>query len=90
MAAMSEPFPSPSQPEQPKKKRWADLTDGQRKAIVLGGLAELVVTTVALRDLARRPAAQVRGAKPVWALACFVQPVGPVVYLLAGRRRGSR
>jgi hypothetical protein len=49
---------------------------------------ELALTATALVDLAKRPAAQVRGPKPLWALGCFVQPVGPVAYLTLGRRRG--
>ncbi|MGZ4688881.1 MAG: PLD nuclease N-terminal domain-containing protein [Acidimicrobiia bacterium] len=48
---------------------------------------EVVLTTAALVDLARRPSAQVRGAKPLWVLACFVQPIGPIAYLAFGRRR---
>jgi len=70
----------------PQKKRWADLSPGQRAAIVLGATAELILTTIALRDLARRPREGVRGSKPAWVLACFVQPIGPILYLLVGRR----
>ena len=57
-------------------------------AIVLGAIAELIMTTIALRDLAHRPAKGVRGRKLMWALTCFVQPVGPVLYFLLGRKRG--
>jgi hypothetical protein len=70
-----------------EKKRWEDLTDGQKAAIVVLGAAEVVFTVVALRDLARRPRAGVRGPKPLWVAGCFVQPVGPVAYLVLGRRR---
>jgi hypothetical protein len=70
--------------EKPRRKR-RDLTPVQQRAIVVAGVAEVVLTTVALRDLARRPAAQVRGPKPLWLLACVVQPVGPVAYLTVGR-----
>jgi hypothetical protein len=66
-------------------KKWRDLTPVQQRAIVVAGVAEVVLTTVALRDLARRPAAQVRGPKPLWLLACVVQPVGPIAYLTVGR-----
>ena len=52
-----------------------------------GAAVEIVLTTTALVDLARRPADQVRGSKALWALGCFVQPVGPVAYLALGRRR---
>jgi hypothetical protein len=69
-----------------RKKRWRDLTRGQRAAVVAASAVEVVLTTVALADLARRPAEQVRGSKAVWALGCFVQPVGPIAYLAFGRR----
>jgi hypothetical protein len=68
------------------KRTWSDLTGTQQKAVVVAGAVEAVLTAKALLDLARRPAAQVRGPKPLWALGCLVQPVGPVAYLLLGRR----
>jgi hypothetical protein len=68
------------------KKQWSDLTRSQQVAICVGGAAELLMTAYALRDLARRPATQVRGPKAAWVLAFFVQPVGPLAYLAAGRR----
>jgi len=54
--------------------------------MVVVGIAEAVVTTIALRDLVRRPAATVRGPKLLWFLGCFVQPIGSALYLVAGRR----
>ena len=68
------------------KKRWSDFSEGQRAAILVGTAIEMVSTTVALADLARRPRAQVRGPKPLWVLSCVVQPVGPIAYLVGGRR----
>lgn len=72
------------------KKKWAELTSGQQAAIVVAGAVEVVLTALALADLARRPRAQVRGPKLLWGAGCFVQPVGPVAYLALGRRRSSR
>lgn len=69
-----------------QKRSWSDLSRTQRRLIIAGGAVESVITTVALRDLARRPGSQVRGPKAAWALGCVVQPVGPVAYLLLGRR----
>jgi len=69
------------------KKTWSDLTDRQRRLIMVGGAAEAVITTIALRDLARRPSVQVRGPKVVWLLGFVVQPFGPLAYLWAGRRQ---
>jgi hypothetical protein len=70
-----------------QRRRWSEYSTRQRAAIVAGAAVEIVLTTTALVDLARRPAAQVRGSKALWALGCFVQPVGPVAYLALGRRR---
>ena len=72
-----------------REKRWSDLSPRTRATIVVGGIAEVVVTSVALRDLVRRPAALVRGPKWLWGPALFVQPVGSPLYLVAGRRTGS-
>ena len=69
-----------------QKKQWSELSQGQKAAVVAGITVELVLTTVALVDLARRPRAAVRGPKAIWALGCFVQPIGPLAYLAMGRR----
>lgn len=60
------------------KKRWSDLSDRQRAVLVIGSAVEVVLTTAALVDLARRSSEE--GSKALWALACFVQPVGPIAY----------
>lgn len=69
------------------KRKWSELTPPQQKALVAGAAVEVVLTAVALRDLAKRSSGQVRGSKRLWALSFVVQPFGPVVYLLRGRRR---
>lgn len=69
------------------KKKWSDLSPTQQKLVVAGGVVEAVITTVALRDLAKRPAESVRGPKPLWGLMSFVQPFGPIAYLLLGRKK---
>ena len=68
------------------KKRWSELTRTQQRLIIGGGAVELALTAIALVDLARRPADQVRGSKRLWLLGCFVQPLGPPAYLVLGRR----
>jgi hypothetical protein len=72
-----------------RKKKWSDLSPRARAAVVALGVAEVVVTSVALRDLVRRPAGLVRGPKALWAPVLFVQPVGSPLYLLAGRRTAA-
>lgn len=69
------------------KKKWADLSARQRRMVYLAATAEAVVTSAALSDLAHRPASAVRGPKAAWAVACFVQPIGPPAYFLVGRSR---
>jgi hypothetical protein len=75
---------------QRKKRSWSDFSPRQRTAIALCAITELIMTIIAFRDLARRPAAKVRGWKPLWVVTCLVQPVGPVLYLLVGRRDTAR
>jgi len=67
------------------KKRWRDLSGGQKTVLLTAASVELALTATALADLARRPASQVRGPKALWALGVFVQPVGPIAYLVWGR-----
>lgn len=62
------------------KKRWSDLSGRQRAVLVVGGAVEVALTTAALVDLSRRSSEEVKGSKALWALACFVQPVGPIAY----------
>ena len=46
-----------------------------------------MVTTIAARDLHGRTDAQVNGPRWLWRIAFFVQPFGPVGYLIFGRKR---
>lgn len=71
------------------RKQWSDLTPPAQKAIIVLGVAEAVVTAIALVDLVKRPSEAVRGPKAAWALALVVQPLGPISYLAFGRRRAS-
>jgi hypothetical protein len=72
-----------------QRTRWADLSPGARAAVVVGGIVELVMTTLALRDLRRRPPRSVRGPKLLWVAGFAVQPFGPLLYFLVGRRPTS-
>ncbi len=69
-----------------QRKRWSELSLKTRVAIIVGAVAELIMTTLALRDLRRRPSGNVRGSKPLWVLGFFVQPIGPLLYFWIGRR----
>jgi hypothetical protein len=71
---------------------WTTLSPAQR---ALGGSVaafDLGMRTWALVDLARRPAAEVRGSKTAWIAGLSVVSSGgilPAVYLLRGRRGPS-
>jgi hypothetical protein len=68
------------------KKRWSELSPAARTAVVVGGIAEVVLTAYCVRDLLRRPAHSVRGPKAMWIASFAVQPFGPLLFLAAGRR----
>lgn len=68
------------------KKQWSELSPLTRKAIVVAGALEAGLTAYAWRDLGKRSGDQVRGPKLLWRLASVVQPVGPLAYLVVGRR----
>jgi hypothetical protein len=75
-----------AQPAKRGKKTWSDLSPAARAAIIIGGVGEVIVTTLALRDLMRRPRRRVRGPKLLWAASFVVQPFGPLLYFAVGRR----
>jgi hypothetical protein len=68
---------------------WNGLSPARQRATAALAAVEVILTTVALIDLARRPSAQVRGPKAAWILAATVQPFGPIAYLTLGRRTAS-
>jgi hypothetical protein len=75
------------------KKRWSELSEQTRRWIVVGTVVEGVLKLVALVDLARRPAAGVRGSKSLWGIAIvLVNAFGavPLAYLFRGRRVAGR
>lgn len=72
------------------KKKWSDLSPVQRQMIIAAAATEGVLKIVALVDLARRPAEQVRGNKAAWAAAItLINAAGlvPLAYFVRGRRK---
>ncbi len=71
------------------RKKWADLSPGTRRLLVLGMVVEGALKVAALVDLKRRPASQVRGSKAKWAVAvALANSAGlvPISYFVWGRR----
>lgn len=57
--------------------------------VLVGASIELALTATAAVDLWRRPRADVRGPKLLWAVCLVIQPFGPIAYLTAGARRSG-
>ena len=66
---------------------WGGMSPMQKKLVVVTGIAEVAVTAWCAKDLRKRPAELVRGPKLLWGPALSVQPVGPIAYLVWGRKR---
>ncbi len=68
------------------KKKWSDLTSGQRKAMIALGTVEVALASAAYIDLMRRPADEVNGSKGKWAAIIAINIVGPIAYFTRGRK----
>jgi hypothetical protein len=71
------------------RRRWSELSEGTRRLIIWGAAFEGVLKTLALIDLKRRPASEIRGSKAKWATAVvLINSVGavPLIYFFCGRR----
>jgi hypothetical protein len=65
-------------------KSLKDLSPGHRVLASVLIAISLVLVAAAERDLQRRPAAQVRGSKPLWRLVCL-NALGALGYFRWGR-----
>ena len=70
-----------------KRKRWSDLTDRQKTALLVAGSVQLSLAATAWTDLATRPREQINGSKAAWAAAIAVNFIGPIAYFTLGIRR---
>ncbi|BFU44750.1 hypothetical protein [Krasilnikovia sp. MM14-A1004] len=70
-------------------RRWSELSQRQRRLIVLAAAAETALKAAMVIDLKRRPASRVRGPKWLWASGVLVNSAGivPAAYFLVGRTR---
>jgi hypothetical protein len=76
----------------PRNKKWSDLTARHRAPFVLRGIVQFALLAVALADIYRRPAEEIRGSKWLWGVAAFANfmGIGPIAYFLFGRKRAAR
>ena len=74
------------------KKRWQDLSHPAQTAIVISAAVDATLKAFAMKDLWKRPAAEVRGPKVLWGLLLALSNsagVVPLIYLLYGRSKAS-
>ena len=67
---------------------WSRLSERNRRLIVAAAAVETALKIAMLIDLRRRPAAQVKGSKRLWAVSTIVNSAGiiPLSYFVFGRR----
>jgi hypothetical protein len=73
-----------------KGKQRSDFSERTRKLLIAGAVGEGILKVVALIDIKRRPASQIRGPKWVWAaVMVLVGSAGilPISYFLLGRKQ---
>jgi hypothetical protein len=71
-------------------RQWSDLSPRTRKLIASAAVAEGILKTAALVDMARRPSAEIRGSKWIWApvvVAVNSFGIAPLAYFAFGRAR---
>jgi hypothetical protein len=71
-------------------RKWSDLSKRSRRLIAAAAIAEGGLKTAALVDIKRRPAAEIRGSKWLWAATVLVVNsfgLAPLSYFVLGRRR---
>jgi drug/metabolite transporter (DMT)-like permease len=72
-----------------RNKKWSELTATEKAPFVLRGIVQFALLAVALVDIHRRPAEEIRGSKWLWRAVALVNfmGIGPVAYFLFGRKR---
>jgi hypothetical protein len=69
------------------RKKWKDLPQIQRVAVIILSIVQLSLLGAALFDIYRRPPEQIRGSKPMWTALSFVNYFGPIAYFTYGIQR---
>jgi hypothetical protein len=73
-----------------KGRGWGSLSGTEQRQIGIAAAIQLTLLTIAFRDWWRRPGSAMRGGRKwAWLPVLFVNFVGPITYLVFGRR-GAR
>jgi len=72
--------------------KWSDLSKRNQRLLIAAAAVETSLKAVALIDLKRRPASEVRGPKWAWVPALSIlnsAGIAPIAYFVWGRKRNS-
>jgi hypothetical protein len=69
------------------RRRWADMSPLEKTGNILMAVADIATVALTLLDIRRRPANEIHGSKRMRVMTALIQPFGPVLYFLFGRKR---
>lgn len=73
-----------------RRKSWKELSVSQKVTNVAVAIMESMLTMWALWDIKQRPEDQINGKKRTWVMTSLIQPFGPAIYLIFGRKRAAQ
>lgn len=71
-----------------QKKSFKDLSQGQRTLIIVLTAIDVIAKALAVRDIRKRSADEVRGPKALWYSLQALNFIGPAAWFTLGRRNG--
>jgi hypothetical protein len=69
-----------------RKRRYSELGDAGKAAVLVIAAVSLVIVATAERDIGQREADEVRGSRGLWRVVSL-NALGAIAYLRFGRRR---
>lgn len=74
-------------PKSCEKTSWSDLSQNEQYAVIGGAAVELVLKLTAWHFLYHDPKEKIRGSKWAWFPVTLVNFIGPLAFLLFGRKK---
>ena len=71
------------------RRNWKEMSPVQKGRNLFMGALELVLVTLALWDISHRPDNEINGKKRTWVMASLIQPIGPIIYFMFGRKKAA-
>jgi hypothetical protein len=76
-------------PVTPAPKRWKGFSPAKAGGAAVRGIFNLALMIWTIRDVRRRRDDELNGNRKIWTLAAFAPPIGPIAYILLGRKRNA-